>query len=278
MNPNPAPTPYENVNQVLRTLLAEIESALGQPLTGMYLYGSLALGGYDPASSDIDFWAVTQDALSKSQFDALGAMHARLAASGPLSKPHQLEGCYMPRADLRRFAPDSGPYPAWGEEGFHLFIPGGDWILQRHILREHPVIVSGPPPRDLIDPVSPDDLRWGVSDVLQGWWISEVDNPILIGRATVMRVFAVQTMCRALYTLEQGDVISKPAALRWAIDTLPDPWRALAAQASRWREGMPFASLAETLALVRHTVERSRAFRVLHTEPKYNLGGIPDPR
>lgn len=263
MNPMHGPTPYDDVNETLVLLRANIEESIGEPLVGMYLCGSLALGDYDPETSDIDWIAVTRGSLDERQIEALAAMHTRLAR-GPLGRPHFMDGCYLPRADLRRFQPDAGPFPSWSDEGFRLFIPGGDWIIQRHIMLRYPVIVAGPLPRDLIDTVTPDDLRWGVSDVLQGWWAGQIERPEWIEQRTVLQVFTVQTMCRALYTLEQGDVCSKPAALRWAMTALPDPWRALAAEASRWKEGMSFAPLAETLALVRYAVERSRAFRLIN--------------
>jgi hypothetical protein len=39
---------------------------------------------------------------------------------------------------------------------------------------------------------------------------------------------------------------------------------------------MPFAPLEETRALIRYTVEASRAFRLIHAEAKYNVAGAVD--
>jgi hypothetical protein len=39
--------------------------------------------------------------------------------------------------------------------------------------------------------------------------------------------YAVQTLCRMLFTLETGQVASKPAALEWAKRTLPANWGGL---------------------------------------------------
>ena len=36
--------------------------------------------------------------------------------------------------------------------------------------------------------------------------------------------FAILTMCRALYTLENGTVVSKPVAARWVQSKLGEPW------------------------------------------------------
>jgi predicted nucleotidyltransferase len=58
-NINKFPTPYPDVNEVLLTLLDNVRAILGDYFTGMYLYGSLASGDFDPRRSDIDFLVVT---------------------------------------------------------------------------------------------------------------------------------------------------------------------------------------------------------------------------
>ena len=42
----------------------------------------------------------------------------------------------------------------------------GYWPIHRHILREQGVVLAGPPPRTLIDPVQPDELREAVRGIL----------------------------------------------------------------------------------------------------------------
>ena len=54
------PTPYADVNAILADLLARVQAVLGENFVGMYLYGSLATGTFDPESSDIDFLVATQ--------------------------------------------------------------------------------------------------------------------------------------------------------------------------------------------------------------------------
>ena len=73
------PTPYPEVNALLRKLLASVQAILGKHLIGMYLDGSLASGDFDQ-ESDIDFVVVTDDEISGDLFSALEAMHERVAA------------------------------------------------------------------------------------------------------------------------------------------------------------------------------------------------------
>ena len=46
----------------------------------MYLDGSLAIGGFDPDKSDLDFVVVTNADVPSGNFAALKAMHDRVAS------------------------------------------------------------------------------------------------------------------------------------------------------------------------------------------------------
>jgi hypothetical protein len=41
------------------------------------------------------------------------------------------------------------------------------------------------------------------------------------------QAYAILTMCRALYTLQHGTVVSKSVAARWAQEVLGERWAAL---------------------------------------------------
>ncbi len=86
------PTPYEEVNAVLDLLLSNVRSILGSRFIGLYLYGSLASGHFDPETSDIDFLAVTEGELPDEMLPVLEAMHARLAVGGRCSTSYARGG------------------------------------------------------------------------------------------------------------------------------------------------------------------------------------------
>ena len=94
------PTRYPAVNTLLADLLTRAQAILGNNLAGFYLDGSLALGDFDPASSDVDFLAAVARPLAPETFTALATMHRRVAASGrPFAT--ELEGSYIHLAALR---------------------------------------------------------------------------------------------------------------------------------------------------------------------------------
>ena len=229
---------------------------LGNQFMGLYLYGSLASGDFDPQRSDIDFLVLTADLLPANLISALEAMHIRLWRSD-LKWAAKLEGSYLPQAALRRYDPAMAPCPQVNEGRFTIAPQGSDWIIQRHILREHGVVITGPDLRPLIDPVGPDDLRRAVSSILHEWWAPMLIDPAWL-RDGEYQAFAVLSMCRALYTLDCGEIVSKPVAARWAQNTLDEHWTTLIEQAVVWHHAMPWNYLNETLDLIRYTLEREQ--------------------
>ncbi len=93
--------PQESI-VILDLLLAGTQEALCSNLVGVYLRGSLVMGDFDPVTSDIDFFTVTERAVSDMEFAALTALHIRLAAL-PNRYGDELEGTYISRLDVKRF-------------------------------------------------------------------------------------------------------------------------------------------------------------------------------
>ena len=127
---------YPDVSAVLQALLKGAQSALGDHFIGLYCYGSLASGNFNPQTSDIDFVVVTDAYLSDELIHALEALHVRLWNSG-LKWAAKLEGAYVPLPTLRRHDPAAAPCPTINEGRFYLDRLGSDWIIQRYILREY---------------------------------------------------------------------------------------------------------------------------------------------
>jgi len=251
------PTPYPEVNAILLRLLTEAQAVLGDAFVGLYLYGSLASGDFDPHRSDIDFVvvtgdAVTRDTLSDETIQQLAALHERLAASG-LKWAAKLEGTYITQAALRRYNPADGPFPGINEGRFYLAHHQSDWIIQRHILREYGAVLAGPPPHTLIDLVQPDEIQQAVRGILREWWQPMLNEPSQF-RSTEYQAYAVLTMCRALHALDSGTIVSKPVAARWARTTVEKRWHALIDFAVAWQPGDEVDHFGEMVEFIRFTL------------------------
>lgn len=248
------PTPYAEVNAILMVILTGAQAVLGDRFSGMYLYGSLAGGDFDPQHSDIDFVVVTAGELTGDQVAALAAMHDRIADSG-LVCADRIEGAYIPREALRRYDPDRAEYPHLGV-GERLRVEWHDSaeVIQRHVLRERGVVIAGPAPHTLIDAVSTDDMRRAVLNILRGWWAPVLEDPVrLDGHG--YQPYAVLTMCRMHYTLCHGSIVSKPAAARWALAALDARWTGLIKRALAHEPAS--GDVGETVELIRFTLEHA---------------------
>ena len=250
---SPHPTAYQDVNVFLDLLLSSMQAVLGDYLVGLYLGGSLALGDFNPQRSDIDFVAVTTDELPPEMVVALKEMHTRLWDTG--SKwARKLDGSYVPQQVLRRWTPDQAPCPFVEGDSFEITNQGSA-VIQRHIIREHGVVVAGPDPRTLIDPVDAKGLRSAMRDMLEKWWRPLLDDPDWL-ETNQSQPFAILTMCRTLYILEHGVVASKPVAAQWGQQAMGEPWAALIQWALAWPPDTESNHLVPTLNLIRYTLKR----------------------
>jgi hypothetical protein len=251
-----SPTPYSDVNEILKFLLSRVKELLQDDFIGMYLYGSLSSGDFNPETSDVDFLVVTKDALSEEKINALESMHEQIWA-GDMKWASGLEGSYVPKVLIRRHDPDGPPCPTVNEGKFYVDRCGSDWIIQRHVVREYGVVIEGPEPKSLIDEVMPEDICSAVHGILQEWWFPMLDDPSwLKNHGGNYHGFAVITMCRALHALEQGTIVSKPVAVQWAKDKLGEQWHPLIEQAVASQYGKQSYFLDETIEFIRFTCKR----------------------
>jgi len=260
-----SPTPYPSVNEILVLLLRNVKEIVQDQFIGMYLFGSLANGDFDE-HSDIDVLVVTEAEITRACFLALQNLHEMI---NRLHSPWaiQIEASYIPRTALRRFDPARKLHPHMDRgngETLHMLSHESDWVIQRHILRERGVVMIGPSLKTLIDPVSPNDLRKAVVDVLPLWANPILGDPSQISKRGYQSYF-VLSLCRMLYTLKHGKVLSKPAAADWAIDTLDSRWKPLIERALIGRQNpnqdASVEDIDETLQLIRYTLESSRTIQ-----------------
>lgn len=249
-------TPFPEVSWVLHDLLGRARAILAEHFAGMYLYGSLAMGDFNPARSDIDFVVVTGEHLPEQIIKELESMHLVLASGAKWQR--KLEGAYVPKAVIRRHDPQNRPLPTVNEGHFYMAPLGSDWVMQRKILRETESALYGPSLHNLIDPVSAADLRAAVLAVIDDWW-----EPMLGDQARLhdpgYQPFAVLSMCRSLYTARLGELATKSRAAEWAMATLPKEWSPLIKRALQWGDGDEIDSIEQTAAFMRTVIALCRA-------------------
>ncbi len=291
---HPRPTPYPDLNAFLAEWLAGVREALGDDLVGAYLHGSFAIGDFD-RHSDVDFLAVIERDLEAIEVEALRALHARLHAS-PNPWATRLEGSYAPRALIRRRTAEPrdppgeprgpdwedpeqagglGPsvYPFWfnGNGNDHVRRSEHDnRIIPRWILRERGVVLAGPSPRGLIDPVPADDVRGEVRELLD-IFVKAADELL---RARIFQAFTAVATARALHSLDTGRVQSKKAAVAFAKHRLEPRFAGLVERGFAERDERP-ATDAEMQAYVEIRADPAEAALTLEFLRYAQAGGPP---
>jgi hypothetical protein len=251
---------HPTVNALLVDLLSRAKGVLQDHFVGMYLDGSLATGNFD-CDSDIDFVVIADIDITNDLFLALQGMHKCVSASDN-AWATQLEGYYISRRAVRRFDPPHPNLPniQRGHARNLELVPHDEaWAIHRHTLREYGMTLEGPAPKSLIDPVTSDQLLRAMNPMLK--WLREIlgDPGHITHRG--YQSYIVLTLCRILYTIEFGDIASKPLAARWAQESQGERWASLIERTWESRHnpgGLASADdLHGTLEFIQYTLARS---------------------
>jgi predicted nucleotidyltransferase len=244
-------TRFPELDALLADLVAGAQEALGEGFVGAYLQGSFALGSADE-HSDVDFVVATE---SEPDEAPLQRLHAELFERDVAWAQH-LEGSYLPRAALRRLGPEPRSF-LFLDNGARTLVrdPHCDTAVMRWTVRERGIVLAGPEPAELVDPVEPEELRDEARRKLDDYadWAATLD-----AMTRWQQPYLVLTACRLRWTLEHATVAAKPEAARWALETLDPRWGPLirAAVADRpdpWlrvQQPAPAEAAAETRAFL----------------------------
>ncbi len=206
---------------------ARLRTALADRLVGVYVGGSLALGGYLAGRSDVDMAAVARGRLPEAAKREIVALLRHEALPCPA---RGLELVLYPETTTREPSIEAG-FDLNLNTGRALElrvdleadVPDPHWFaIDRSVLSRHGVAVLGPPasevfapiPRSVLLPVLVDSLRW--------YGAERAGSPD-----------GVLNACRALRFAEEGAWSSKPEAGRWALERLGAPTVVLRALVAR---------------------------------------------
>lgn len=234
----------EDVRSQVTALLEAFQNTLGANLTGVYLHGSLAMGCFNPARSDLDLLVVTEESMSLEQKRAIAETLLRLSRH-----PTPIEISFLSAADLipwRYPTPFDLHYSEGWRERYEQALAGDDWQhwndsrqtdadLAAHITitRARCICLLGQPIAQALPSVPRQDYIASIWEDFLWARARADDNP----------PYFILNACRVAAYLLDGRLCSKEEAGAWALNALPAEYHGLIAQALslyRGKESAPF--------------------------------------
>ncbi len=227
-------TDYSDINNLLQALSTRLLSLFDDKLIGIYLYGSLVWGDFDYNTSDIDLLVVTTTDIDENIFSQLNEVHADLIKTFNHWND-RIEIAYVSKAALQSFKTQKSAIAIISPgEPFNIKEAGIDWLLNWYFIREKSITLFGPDRKTIIEPISEDEYLEAVKNQALAWhdWITHTKHSLKY------QSYAILTMCRALYSLDNKEQTSKIKAALWAQKKFP-AWANVIHEAIQWRTDNP---------------------------------------
>ena len=225
----------KDVRRQADALLTAFQETLGENLSGVYLHGSLAMGCFNPARSDLDLLVLSDSPMALEIKKTIAETLLRLSR-----QPTPVEISFLSKADLTpwRFpTPFEYHYSESWRERQTLALADSSWQqwnderktdadLAAHVMvaRARGIYLLGWPIAEVLPAVPPADylasIRGDVEDFLSGR-IAPISNP----------VYFVLNACRVLAYVMERHIYSKDEGGAWALAHLPEQYHGLIAQA-----------------------------------------------
>ncbi len=224
------------IQPLLKEFAASVQQQLPGFINGLYLEGSIALGGFNERFSDVDFIALLEHPASAGEFDALRQVHHRIEKQNPRWK---LSGWYLASDELRRGYDRLEPVLK-----YHDGLLGRDASFEIHsvegwILKNKVIALIGPEPQML--PFEVDwqivlrKMRVNMNTYWAGW--TRRPDALLVLLSDWGIQWAVLGVLRQFYSFRENSITTKIGAAEYALPLMPPCWQRLIREALNIREG-----------------------------------------
>jgi hypothetical protein len=247
------------IQPLLARYRARLERDTFALVAGWYLHGSIALGAFDPAQSDIDFVAVLNRPCTVEELRALATIHQTFAETYP---QWQMEGSYLQFSDVGRTSDEVSPHPCFHDGNFnpagkHDISPVTWWLL-----KTQGIPLFGPDPQTLNFQIEWETVRAYIHANLNTYWRTWAYHPrYLLALHTDWAIeWSVLGILRLYYSLQTNQMTSKVGAGEYGLQTLPPKWHRLIQEALRLRQKHPRSHYRFRL---QRTIEAVRFLRMV---------------
>ena len=263
-------TAPERIKHLLRAFVQSFRAALAEKLSGVYLHGSLAMGCFNPLSSDVDILVVVTQPLSDATKYEIGRILLQLSDEFP---GNGIEMSVLTVECLRNFR-HPAPYELHFSDGNKADYAQGrilfsnetfDPDLAAHVVitRARGICLFG----EAIDGLFPDiPVKYYLDSIVQdsNWSYANIMRGPDSGEGWVP-AYGVLNFCRVLAFTEHGLITSKLEGGRWALEHLPKEYAPVIQAALQeyttngQKYGVDLKLLKQFASYAKLTIDRSAA-------------------
>ena len=220
------PNVTKTIKVELQTLETKLQSLPGENLLGIYLHGSLAQGGFQPARSDIDILVVSEQGIEPAKRRTIVEMLLRLSKA-----PIPLDIYFLAKSAIFPFQqplPYDLHYNERQRERYQVMLRHDDWqndpdqrdpmlSICLAVLHTYGVVLAGRPIPETLPTVPEQTVR------------ESLIAATLVARDERLQdlVAFVLNACRSLAYLHEGTLLSKDEGGVWGETHLPEQYSAL---------------------------------------------------
>lgn len=224
----------EKLKSILDEYSDVITKLLGDNLIGIYLTGSIALGGYHENKSDIDFTTLMKKPLDDNQISELNVIHKNILKKHP---KNIFEGHYITLTELGNDPNEIEPIVSYYEgkigKSYH-----GINIVTWFTLKKYGATVFGTPARELPFSASENELAAYVINNVNSYWKKWLSDSIkflsvkgLYSLTSAAIEWVVLGISRMHYTLSTSDIASKDGIISHVLKHTPKKYHRIIREA-----------------------------------------------
>lgn len=195
--------------KILKPTIEYLEKVIGSNLIGVYPFGSMVLDFFDPISSDYDILVITKKSID---LDVADKLRKYLSQDQPLI--NKIELCIATKGSIYEYSPDDLFWYKSSICEFSQIKLGKDWIINRFILLKGKYSFIGNPIKEYIRSVKPEEVIKASRELLFENWTKYKDGAEWMSKKKYQS-FAILTMARILYTINNYDCVSKKTSAEW---------------------------------------------------------------
>jgi len=210
------------IPEILIPMLNEYDKSLRDnfpnKIFGIYIYNSVALGCFSEKTSDIDFITILNEEFENEDIGTVEKIHSKISKT--FEYGNRMEGMYITKDKVGKLNSEISPYIYFCDNILHYYGYYDINYITWWTLKYFGIPINCSDVNSLSIEVDWCSIIENMNYNLNNYWKDKLsENYIFLQDEWIE--FAVATLCRILYTLENKAITSKDKALEYAITTIP---------------------------------------------------------